>query len=241
MADLTNQATHDYLKTIYAICERDALASTGRIAEELGITPASVSGMLKKLAVCEPPLVNYRKHQGVTLTEQGERQALQVIRRHRLLECFLHDTLGYRWDEVHDEAERLEHAVSDAFGRKIAALLQEPERDPHGAPIPSADLSLAPDDDVPLDEVCAGQRVRVRRVDDRDPELLRYLGELGVRPGTAFVVLPALPFSDHARIQPDDRAEPIIISEKIAEALSVTIEDGQDSAPDLTRMDNENE
>lgn len=241
MSDLTTQATHDYLKAIYEICEHEGRASTGRIADELGITPASVTGMLKKLAGSEPPLLDYRKHRGVVLTEAGEKQALKTIRRHRLLECFLHETLGYRWDEVHDEAERLEHAVSGAFGRKIAELLQEPVRDPHGAPIPSADLSMPPDESVALDKVDAGHRVRLQRVNDRDPDLLRYVDELGLRPGTAFVVLPALPFSDHVCIQRDERGETIIISAKIAEALFVTVQEGQGSAAASPRTQHESD
>lgn len=223
MSDLRTQATQDYLKAIYEICETEARASTGQIAERLDVTPASVTGMLKKLADADPPLVSYRKHQGVVLTEAGEKQAMRMIRRHRLLECFLHETLGYGWDEVHQEAERLEHAISGAFGKRIAQLLDEPERDPHGSPIPSADLRLPSDCAVALTDASAGQRVRVERVSDRDPQLLRYLQEISLMPGTELMVLAPLPFSDHVRIEQDDASEPLIIGAPVAREVFVSI------------------
>lgn len=223
MADLTNQATHDYLKVIFEICEREGRAGTGRIADELGVTPASVTGMLKKMAGAEPPLLDYRKHQGVKLTDAGEKLALETIRRHRLLECFLHDALGYSWDEVHEEADRLEHAISGAFGRKIADLLEHPERDPHGAPIPSPDLELAQDHSAPLEEMPVGQRVRVQRVDDRDSELLRYLADIDLVPGAELNIITPLPFSDHLRIQYCGHREPINISRRVAAGVFVEV------------------
>lgn len=223
MSDLSTQATQDYLKAIYEICETQARASTGQIAERLAVTPASVTGMLKKLADADPPLVHYRKHQGVVLTDSGEKQAMRMIRRHRLLECFLHETLGYGWDEVHQEAERLEHAISGAFGRRIAQLLDEPERDPHGSPIPSADLRLPSDCAVALAETSAGQRVRVERVSDRDPQLLRYLEEIALIPGTEVTVLAPLPFSDHVRIEQDGASEPLVIGAPVAREVFVRI------------------
>lgn len=223
MSDLKTQAAEDYLKAIYEICEARARASTGQIAEALGVTPASVTGMLKKLAAADPPLVRYRKHQGVVLTEEGEKQAMRMIRRHRLLECFLHETLGYGWDEVHQEAERLEHAISSAFGRRIAQLLDEPERDPHGSPIPTADLRLPSDCAVSLAEVAAGQRARVERVSDRDPQLLRYLEEISLLPGTEIAILEPLPFSDHVRVEHEQAAEPLIIGAPVAREVFVTI------------------
>lgn len=223
MSDLKTQAAQDYLKAIFEICEKHRRASTGQIAEVLDVTPASVTGMLKKLAAADPPLVRYQKHQGAVLTEEGEKQAMRMIRRHRLLECFLHDTLGYGWDEVHQEAERLEHAISSAFGRRIAQLLDEPERDPHGSPIPTADLRLPSDCAVALAEVAAGQRVRVERVSDREPRLLRYLEEIALMPGTEVTVLEPLPFSEQVRIKYEDDAEPLIIGAPVAREVFVTV------------------
>ena len=223
MSNLETQATQDYLKVIYELCERHERASTGRIAQELQVTPASVTGMLKKLAASEPPLLNYKKHQGVVLTADGEKRALQIIRRHRLLECFLQETLGYRWDEVHAEAEQLEHAISGALGSKIAALLQEPERDPHGSPIPTADLRLPEDGAVALGEIAPGQRVRVQRVSDRDAQLLRYLANVGLTPETELQILPPPPFSDHVRIQLKTAAKPITVSAYVAAEVFVTL------------------
>src|SRR5690606_1668034 len=139
---LATQATEDYVKAIYELCRSEERATTGRIADMLEVTPASVTGMLKKLSSQEPPLVQYRPHQGVWLTAEGERLALEMIRQHRLLECFLHEALGYSWDEVHDEAERLEHAVSEALTERIAQWLEHPAFDPHGDPIPTRDLEL---------------------------------------------------------------------------------------------------
>ena len=216
MSGLATQATQDYLKVIYQVCEDHSRASTGQIADELGVTPASVTGMLKKLAASEPALLSYRKHQGAVLTPEGERLALQIIRSHRLLECFLHDTLGYAWDEVPEEAERLEHAISGPLGRRIADLLQEPEHDPHGAPIPTRDLQMPADCSVPLDELTPGQDACVKRVSDRDPQLLRYLAEISLIPGTELTLLQPLPFSDHVRLRYGGGNEAIIISARVA-------------------------
>ena len=217
------------MKTIYKVCENGGRASTGQIAEELGVTPASVTGMLKKLAASEPPLLGYRKHQGAVLTAEGKKLALQIIRRHRLLECFLHDTLGYGWDEVHEEAERLEHAISGAFGRRIADLLREPEHDPHGAPIPTRNLDLPSDCSVPLSDITPGQRARVTRVSDHDPRLLRYLAEISLTPGTEFTVLQPAPFSDHMHLQYAEGDE-AIISARVARQVFVIAEEGNGDA-----------
>lgn len=226
MNDVQTEAVQDYLKAIYEICERDGHAGTGQIAAELEVAPASVTGMLKKLATADPPLVCYRKHQGAVLTDAGKQQAIQLIRRHRLLECFLHDTLGYSWDEVHEEAERLEHVISGAFDRRMARLLDEPERDPHGSPIPTADLDMPVDSAITLEEAGVGQFVRVQRVSDRDPRLLRYLEKVSLTPGTEVMILPAPPFSDHVRVQHEHTSEPIILGARAAREVFVTVLDG---------------
>src|SRR5258705_3704869 len=164
----------DYLKAIYSLAESDGSASTTALAARLGIAPASVTGMIQKLATSTPPLVVYRKHQGVTLTPEGERAALEVIRHHRLIETYLVETLGYRWDEVHVEADRLEHAISENLEARIAAALGNPVRDPHGELIPTVDLTMPADADAPLSLLRPPQKAVILRVRSDDPALLRH-------------------------------------------------------------------
>src|SRR3989337_802919 len=133
-------STQDYLKNIYELTESGESASTNALAQKLNIKPASVTGMVQKLASAKPALVEYQKHQGVTLTKEGKKAALEVIRHHRLLEAWLVQTLGYSWDEVHSEAERLEHVISEQFEARIATALGNPVRGPHGELIPTAEL-----------------------------------------------------------------------------------------------------
>ncbi len=196
-----SEAIQDYLKTIYELSPEDQPTSTNQIAEHLNVAPASVTGMLKRLAGMEPPLVMYRKHHGVHLTEEGRRVSLQILRKHRLLELFLVQVLGYTWDEVHEEAERLEHAISFRFGDRLARLLGEPDFDPHGDPIPGRDLQLPVMQTIPLSDTLPGQRVLVRRVPTNNPALLRYLGEMGVLPGAEIVVVAHIPFDRTVRIR----------------------------------------
>src|SRR4030095_16772984 len=134
----------DYLKNIYELTENGEVATTNALSKKLNISAPSVTGMVQKLASAKPALVEYQKHQGVTLTKDGKKAALEVIRHHRLLEAWLVQTLGYSWDEVHEEAERLEHVISEDFERRIAAAMGHPTRDPHGEPIPTADFTLPP-------------------------------------------------------------------------------------------------
>jgi DtxR family transcriptional regulator, Mn-dependent transcriptional regulator len=177
-------STQDYLKNIYELTENGESASTNALAQKMNISAPSVTGMIQKLASEKPALVEYQKHQGVTLTKEGRKAALEVIRHHRLLEAWLVQTLGYSWDEVHEEAERLEHVISEDFERRIAAAMGNPTRDPHGEPIPSADLKMPADDTTPLSSLRPTQSARIRRVDARDPDLLRHLDSLGLTPGT---------------------------------------------------------
>jgi len=173
----------DYLKSIYVLTLAEERASTNQIAERMGVTPASVTGMLKRLATNDPPLLEYQKHHGVVLTAEGEKVALEMIRHHRLLELFLHETLGYPWDEVHAEADRLEHVISEVFEERIAQALGDPNHDPHGDPIPTRDLILPQMSWARLDMLREGQQAIVQRVDNETPELLRYLSSIGVIPG----------------------------------------------------------
>lgn len=190
-AALTGQA-EDYLKVIYEI-ERDGEpAATTAIAERLRIAPASVSGMIRRLG--RQGLVAVERYRGARLTAKGRRVALQMIRRHRILESFLVTRLGYGWDGVHDEAERLEHAASPELIERLAASLGHPEVDPHGAPIPRADGTVD-DARLPnLNDLAVGGRSRVARMSDRDPALLRYLGEMGIRPGVTLRLVDRAPF-----------------------------------------------
>ncbi len=178
----------DYLKHIYELTDRGAPASTNALAERLKIKPASVTGMIQKLAASNPPLVEYQKHQGVTLTKDGKKAALEVIRHHRLLEAWLVQTLGYSWDEVHEEAERLEHVISEDFERRIAAAMGHPLRDPHGELIPTADLKMPLDDSTPLSALRPNQTGRIQCVKAADDELLRHLESLGITPGASIEV-----------------------------------------------------
>ena len=183
----------DYLKTIWKLQQRaDASVSTSSIAEQLALSAAAVTAMVKRLA--EQRLVTHEPYYGVRLTAAGELAALRIIRRHRVLELFLQEVLGYEWDRVHDEAERLEHAASDELIERLATLLGDPARDPHGAAIPSPDGEI---DRVPypcLAEVAVGNAVRVLEVTTGDAEHLRYLGSLELYPGAQVEVTSKAPF-----------------------------------------------
>lgn len=186
----------DYLKNIYELTENGESATTNALAKKLKISAPSVTGMIQKMASAKPALVEYQKHQGVTLTREGKKAALEVIRHHRLLEAWLVQTLGYSWDEVHEEAERLEHVISEDFEQRIAAAMGHPDRDPHGEPIPTADLKMPLDDSTPLSALRPSQTATIKRVIASDTELLRYLEELELIPGTQIEVKTYSPF-DH--------------------------------------------
>lgn len=182
----------DYLKAIFEIETAVDAAATNDIAQALGIAPASVTGMLRRLA--ELGLIDYERYRGVRLSDLGRRAALRTIRRHRVIEAYLTKALGYPWDCVHEEAERLEHAASDDLIDRMAAAIGEPATDPHGAPIPTREGTVAAPTLLALVDVPTGADVRVRRVGDRDPERLRYLAQLGVTPGTDLRVIARAPF-----------------------------------------------
>jgi DtxR family transcriptional regulator, Mn-dependent transcriptional regulator len=182
----------DYLKAIYELERGGGTAGTNEIAGRLAIAPASVSGMLRRLA--EQGLITHERYRGVRLTDEGRRAALRTIRRHRIIESYLSQALGYPWDRVHDEAERLEHAASDELIDRMAAAIGEPEHDPHGAPIPSREGTVDERDLETLATRTEGESVRVLRVSDKDGERLRYLAELGITPGTVLRVVSRAPF-----------------------------------------------
>ncbi|MDP1546211.1 MAG: metal-dependent transcriptional regulator [Anaerolineales bacterium] len=197
----SNQSVQDYLKHIYELTENGSLASTNDLARELNVKPASVTGMLQKLAAEKPALVEYQKHQGATLTSAGKRAALEVIRHHRLLETWLAQTLGYSWDEVHEEAERLEHVISEDFERRIAAALGNPTRDPHGELIPTADLKMPVEDTAPLSSLRPNQTATIQRVVAVDPNLLRHLDSLGLTPGIRLEVTEYSAFDNNLTVK----------------------------------------
>jgi DtxR family transcriptional regulator, Mn-dependent transcriptional regulator len=187
----------DYLKGIYTLTRGGSPTSTMELAEHLDVAPASVTNMIKRLAAHQPALVDYTRHRGVELTGAGELTALRVIRRHRLVELFLVRVLGYTWDEVHVEAEELEHVISARFEDRLARLLEEPNFDPHGEPIPGRDLGMPERTSLPLNELAAGERGQVEEVYGRQADLLLRLGELGLRPGVMVEVVSCNPL-DHA-------------------------------------------
>ena len=182
----------DYLKAVYELERQGAPAETNAIAELLGIAPASVSGMIRRLA--DQGLITHERYHGANLTAAGRRAALRTLRRHRVIEAYLTEALGYSWDRVHDEAERLEHAASDELIDRMAAAIGEPETDPHGAPIPARDGTLAERAAVALATLQPGDTAKVARVSDKDGERLRYLAELGMTPGATVQVIAREPY-----------------------------------------------
>ncbi len=172
--------TEDYLKAIYELLEDSGRVTTSALAERLAVAPASVTEMVQKLARMQPALVDYERHRGVTLTDAGRKIALEVIRHHRLIELYLAEALGYGWHEVHAEAERLEHVISEEFEDKIAAALGNPGHDPHGDPIPTREGQVAEPCRRSLSAVAAGETVIVARVHDEDAQFLARLTEIGL-------------------------------------------------------------
>jgi DtxR family Mn-dependent transcriptional regulator len=191
--DSISAAVEDYAKAIYALqVEADGPVSNNALAERLGVSPASASNMVKKLDGLG--LVEHVPYHGVVLTQAGRRVALEVLRHHRLLELYLAQSLGVPWDRVHDEAEVLEHHISEELEELIANALGNPTHDPHGDPIPTRDLEIAEDHCATLDTLERGQCGRFTRISDHDPEMLRYLAERGIAPGDDFEVVDKQPF-----------------------------------------------
>jgi DtxR family transcriptional regulator, Mn-dependent transcriptional regulator len=188
-----SEAIEDYAKAIYALARRgDGAVTTNALVERLGVTAGSVSAMLKRLA--EMGLARHEPYHGVQLTADGERVALSVMRQHRLLELYLVEHLGVPWDRVHDEAEALEHVISKDLEARIAAKLGHPTHDPHGDPIPDADLVIDEGETRSLDDLTAGERGRFVRVSDSDSEMLRYLDGRGITLGDELEVVERQPF-----------------------------------------------
>ena len=200
-------SVEDYLKAIYELESSGEAADTNAIARLLDIAPASVSGMVRRLV--EQGLITHERYRGVRLTNLGRRAALKTLRRHRVIEAYLTSALGYSWDRVHDEAERLEHAASEELVDRMAAAIGEPETDPHGAPIPTRDGTLRERSLVPLANLDPGAMARVERVGDRNADRLRYLAELGIVPGAKVQVIAREPFGGPIALRVDDVARTI--------------------------------
>lgn len=198
---MLSQAVEDYLKTIYKLQARgeEAPVSTGEIADSMDISAASVSNMIKRLTDLD--LVEYESYKGVTLTETGMKVALEVIRHHRLLELYLREVMDYPWDKVHEEAEHLEHHISEDFEEKLEEMLGNPTHDPHGDPIPTRGGTIAETATRPLAAVEPGESVIIRRVSDADPELLEYLEEMNLLPENHVEVVEKSAFNGPITVQ----------------------------------------
>jgi DtxR family Mn-dependent transcriptional regulator len=201
-AVLLSGPVEDYLKAIYDLERVGEPATTNDIALRLGVAAASVSGMVRRLA--DQGLITHEPYRGVRLTSEGRQAALRTIRRHRILECYLTEVLGYPWDRVHEEAEQLEHAASEELIERMAGALGDPAHDPHGAPIPTRDGLVEEATLRTLADVGQGERLRVRRVEDEDAERLRYLAELGIRPAALVRILDKAPFGGPITLWVDD-------------------------------------
>jgi DtxR family Mn-dependent transcriptional regulator len=191
---MLTQAIQDYLKAIYKLSEHGEAVTTNDLARELKVAPASVTNMLKRLS--EMHLASYASYKGVTLSEAGCKAALEIIRHHRLLELYLKEALGYSWDKVHDEAETLEHHISEEFEDRIAAMLGDPHYDPHGDPIPTKNGTVPPTSTTPLASLEPGVNAVISRVSDANPEFLRYCASVGIVPQAAVLVVSKTPSSE---------------------------------------------
>jgi len=187
------RSVEDYLKSVFHLTSQGGFATTSDIAEMLEVAPPSVSGMMKRLS--ETGLIEHVPYRGVQLTPQGRRAALQMIRRHRILESYLTGKLGYDWGDVHVEAERLEHAVSDRLIDRMAEALGGPRYDPHGAPIPTAAGEIEEAEFITLADARVGTSVVLRQVGDEQPDRLRYLAEQGLTPGARLLIVERQPFN----------------------------------------------
>jgi Mn-dependent transcriptional regulator len=184
-----SEATDDYLKAILELSgASETPVASNDLAARLGVRAASVTGMLQKLAAQRPSPVLYEKHRGVRLSASGKRRAWEIVRHHRLLELFLHDVLKYSWDEVHEEAERLEHFISERFEDRVAAILGDPEIDPHGHLIPHRNGTIPPRNEAPLLQCALAVAATISSISDRDSASLRQLQGMGLVPGTTLIV-----------------------------------------------------
>lgn len=215
---LTGQA-EDYLKAIYELEQRGDAAGTNDIAARLNIAPASVSGMVQRLA--RLGLVEVERYRGARLTVPGRAAALQLIRRHRIIESYLVERLGFGWDDVHEEAERLEHAASDELIARMADAIGNPTADPHGAPIPTVSGEVDETRLPSINDLGEGGTATVVRMSDRDPEFLRYLDGMGIRPGARVRVAAREPFSGPITLEVEGEARSHVVGTNVASQVYV--------------------
>ena len=220
LTSIRSPAVQDYAKAIYALELREGeTVSTNALADRMGVTAASASGMVKRLG--ELGLVEHQPYHGVSLTEDGRRVALEVMRHHRLLELYLVETLGVPWDRVHQEAEVLEHVLSEELEELIAAKLGDPTHDPHGDPIPTRDLRIEEGSTQSLQALDVGARGTFARVSDSDPEMLRFLAERGIAPGDALEVIDKQPFDGPLFVRFGDHVQ--VLGGALARAIRVEV------------------
>lgn len=221
---MRSKSNEDYLKAIYLIQEQQngQPVSTSSLASRLGVANASVTGMVKRFAAEDPKLVEYEPYSGVTLTNAGEKMALEVIRHHRLLESYLSQMLGYSWDEVHEEAERLEHVISEEMEERLAIALGDPVTDPHGDPIPDREGKFHQPEYQSLTDIPDGQHAEIRRVVRQEPDLLRYLAELGLVLFTQIEMVSKAPFNGPVMVRVIDSERYVLsLGRELAEKIFV--------------------
>ena len=213
-------SVEDYLKAVYSLNEGGVAAGTNELARALRVRPGSVSGMIRRLA--EDGLLRHEPYRGVRLTEAGNREALKILRRHRIIESFLVQRLGYDWDDVHAEAERLEHAASERLIDRMAESMGHPDTDPHGAPIPTRAGAIDPTPTHRLHKASPGSRIIVRSVADEDPVRLRYLKSVGLVPGAVAVVRAGGREGGAVTVTVEGKPEPVKIRRRVARKVTVS-------------------
>ena len=221
MQTRTSHVAEDYLKVIYQLTRGGGRASTSEIAASMGVTPASATGMVQKLAGDVPPLLQYKKNHGVELTSAGEQVALEVIRHHRLLETFLQQKLGYSWDEVHAEADRLEHVISEVLEERIARALGDPHYDPHGDPIPNREFLLPEQSTTSLADLHPGDQATIVRISTDEPGLLRYLASIGLSLHNQVVVIDVSPYDGNTTLAVRGREQ--ILGKRVTSRIFVRL------------------
>ena len=220
---MLSQSMENYVKTIYELQQEMTWVSTSALAKRLSHAPASVTNMVKKLADPSLNLIAYKPYQGVQLTPVGEKVALEIIRHHRLVELYLAEVMGIPWDEVHHEAERIEHIISEEVEDRMAAALGNPTIDPHGSPIPAKDGVMIDRQVRALADMEIGQSATVAEVVDEDPKLLRYLGDLAIYPGKTITLLDREPFGGPLKIQLEGQESPQRMGQEVAKMISVIV------------------
>jgi DtxR family Mn-dependent transcriptional regulator len=215
---MPSATSEDYIKAIYQLREGEEPVATSTIAEALDVTPPTVTATTKRLE--DAGLAEREEYTGVQLTAEGELVAIETIRHHRLLELFLTEQLGYDWAEVHEEADRLEHHISERLETKLATALGDPSADPHGAPIPTEELEPTEADDATLSDCSEGETVIVTQVADSDPEVLSYLADAGITPGTHLEITEIAPFG-LMTVAPSDGDETVSLPDEITTSMYV--------------------